>query len=1190
MYNTNGTRTVTNSRGQASTYSTAVQLGVALVTDIAGPGCSTCGGSNTSYQYDPANNNLLGETENGVTTQYGNYDTRGQYGYKIEAVGTPEARRTDYTYDARFFNKITSMTEPSVNPAGSKLTSHSYDDFGNRLSEVISGFAPDGQGGYGPVSRTTTRQYAGPLNQLSFTDGPRTDVNDFTTYRYYTDDPLEGNNRARLQEIEDANGVLTRSNIHYSATGKVLSESRPNGLTLTYTYYPGNYRLETLTESDGTTSRVTRWTYLATGEVATITTADGTPDATTLTFGYDDARRLTRITDGLGNYIEYTLDTEGNRTAEKTYDSTSTLRKALTQTFDIYNRLDGSSQANEVVDYNFAPDGTLDQLTDGEGSVTDSSYDALRRLATTTQALGSLNVQTQYGYDVADRLTSVTDPNGNATTYGYDDLGNLLAQTSPDTGTTGFQYDAAGNLTTKTDAKGQVFTYSYDALNRLTSLDVPGTADDLSYTYDTCANGVGRLCSVVGSTATTTYAYDAFGNVTAHQSVSYSHDAANRVSTMTYPSGAEVTYSYDAAGQVSQVQLTRAAQTDTLASTIAYAPFGPVESLLFGNGLGLSQPVDSAYRTQSQTIAGIQGLTYSLYDANGNLTQRDDSLSASSLFSYDAVNRLDTASGAFGSRDYDYDPNSNRTQLNAGGALTTYAYAPASNRLDAVDSTDIALDANGNTTAEGARSFTHTTQNRLFEVYDGGTLTVSYAYNGLGQRVTKTFPDATGRRYVYGTNGELLAETSLAGMVLIEYVYLNGTLIAQYQPDSDGDGQTNWEAETQGGQSARLDTDRDGLSDATELALKGTHPNQADSDGDGFGDGYEVAQQTDPLDRGRMPSVAQGDVNGDGELGIADAIRLAGFAMELTEPTTQARAAADMNLDGEIDASDGALLLRQILGMAQPAQVEATGRSLTQRLLAWLLDTVIEPAHANPPGLGKVYYVHTDHLGTPVAMTDEVGIKVWGAAYDPFGAATPNEDPDGNGTPVTLNVRFPGQYYDQETNLHYNYFRYYDPATGRYLTSDPIGLGGGLNTYGYVGGNPITRADPLGLIYRCIQPLDAWPGGFNGGIGPLHHAFVCDDQGNNCYGHDWDRSRWWSSPWFAPGRPSEDDKFDENNCSRIEPENDCVNKCTIERSKNTDRPFYSLPFSWSIAPVFPNCQEYADQEITRCIMECERNP
>jgi RHS repeat-associated protein len=112
---------------------------------------------------------------------------------------------------------------------------------------------------------------------------------------------------------------------------------------------------------------------------------------------------------------------------------------------------------------------------------------------------------------------------------------------------------------------------------------------------------------------------------------------------------------------------------------------------------------------------------------------------------------------------------------------------------------------------------------------------------------------------------------------------------------------------------------------------------------------------------------------------------------------------------------------------------------------------------------GNIYYIFSDHLNTPRLIEDQQGTTVWKWVSDPFGAALPDEDPDGDGNVLKFNLRFPGQYYDVESGLHYNYHRIYNPQTGRYITSDPIGLEGGLNTYAYVFGDPINWIDPTGL-------------------------------------------------------------------------------------------------------------------------------
>ncbi len=111
----------------------------------------------------------------------------------------------------------------------------------------------------------------------------------------------------------------------------------------------------------------------------------------------------------------------------------------------------------------------------------------------------------------------------------------------------------------------------------------------------------------------------------------------------------------------------------------------------------------------------------------------------------------------------------------------------------------------------------------------------------------------------------------------------------------------------------------------------------------------------------------------------------------------------------------------------------------------------------------KAYYIDVDHLNTPRAVTNSTGAAVWTwDNVDPYGANVPNENPGGLGA-FAFNLRFLGQYFDRETSTHYNINRDYDPSIGRYEQSDPIGLDGGVNTYTYVEGDPLSYIDPDGL-------------------------------------------------------------------------------------------------------------------------------
>lgn len=148
------------------------------------------------------------------------------------------------------------------------------------------------------------------------------------------------------------------------------------------------------------------------------------------------------------------------------------------------------------------------------------------------------------------------------------------------------------------------------------------------------------------------------------------------------------------------------------------------------------------------------------------------------------------------------------------------------------------------------------------------------------------------------------------------------------------------------------------------------------------------------------------------------------------------------------------------------AETNQTGQMLAEYVyLGDQLLAMIKPGEL-------VYYYHNDHLGTPQVLTDATQTVAWKATYTPFGEAVTSI------ATVENPFRFPGQYYDAETGLHYNYYRYYNPPIGRYLTPDPIGLWGGLNLFVYTANNPVRFTDPKGLLiapwHFVITYVAAW--------------------------------------------------------------------------------------------------------------------
>ena len=672
------------------------------------------------------------------------------------------------------------------------------DNNGNGIPDVLEG----------PLSETTTNTYftaadfggdtSDPrISLLKSIDGPRTDVSDITTFDYDVQGNLIKTTNALNQETH-----ITSHNAH----GQPLTIVDANNITTTLVYDARRRLLSRTVDATGTPSTTT-FEYDGVGNI-TLTTL---PNGSFLLNTYDAAQRLTAVEDNLGNKIEYTLDALGNRTQEDVKDPQGTLTRTLSRTYNTLNRLiQTTGGAGQITTFDYDDNGNqtdiiIDPTSQNPGGLnqaTQQAFDALNRLKTTTDPKQGV---TTFGYDDRDNLTSVTDPTGLTTTYTYNRLDRLISQTSPDTGTTTFVYDSAGNRLSQTDARGITSIFAYDELNRLTTISYPQVngqpnPQNITFTYDTgtaCSNGIGRLCQMTDESGSTTYSYDARGNLLSQTqtlgsvvaTTSYTYNSADQLTQITYPSGRTVDYTRNVLGQIDSVSTTHNSQTTGLSSVHTYEPFGPLNAMTYGNGLTHTRQYDLDYRlTQLTTMNGSvhQDLGYTFDNAN-NITDITNTLDATrtQAFVYDELNRLTDATGIYGDLDYSYDANGNRLteDLNS-SSLKTYSYDtanptdPSHHLLQTVNggTTTYSYDDNGNTTDNTDYQFTYGDNNRLKTAEQSSTVLATYTYNGRGERVSKVGASTT--LYIYDQSGQLIAELDDTGTTIREYAYVDGQPLA----------------------------------------------------------------------------------------------------------------------------------------------------------------------------------------------------------------------------------------------------------------------------------------------------------------------------------------------------------------------------------------------------------------------------
>lgn len=644
---------------RTGTYTTDNLADMRVLRTSSGQPCVNCSMSvGTSVSWKRLSTSVDTNVPDVRTLPGGRQD---KYGYSSTST-LPTSYTKAHNESALSQSRTAVWDETTRRPTSSETqfvkTTYTYDDEGAILTKTELDKVTN-------ATRTWTNTYevaSNGIKRLKYKYDPK---GYRTEYRYST---TTGDLQYVINPLGQTNTVVINS------AGDISSIRDPNGVSTYFTYASHGKLASIYTYSS---SRILSFSYDSALRLTRITM----PDKSYLQFSYNDVGWVTRVTNVYGDYAAIAYDENGFRKSISIYNSSGTLFNQESELYNSFGQLEqviGGTNSARILGLSYDLENNIKEIRDAFNVVTYNDFDKLNRLTGNRLPNGG---RFAIQYDKGNRITAMTDSNYLTTKYTYDGFGNLTQIESPDAGFRIMTYDLNGNMVTYTDNAGLVTSFEYDKINRLTKIISPDPQLVTTNIYDEGTLGRGRLTTVRDVNGYRALFYNSFGDIThVAQTIAgvevrtiYTYDSYGRLSRIQYPSTRVVDYVYSSLGsRILSVNTTYNGVTIPLATNISYLPFDIRSGWTFGNNKILSRTFDKDYNLIRQTTTGIEDLNLT-YDDNQNLLQTSDLLnnSQNQSFTYNSMHELSSFSSSSGLQNFSLDENGNR--LPSAGPLSSSA-------------------------------------------------------------------------------------------------------------------------------------------------------------------------------------------------------------------------------------------------------------------------------------------------------------------------------------------------------------------------------------------------------------------------------------------------------------------------------------------------------------------------------------